>query len=114
MVYDAATDSAWFALPLRLFAAAQLCLGGRPPSTAVLAGEHDPVPGLDDVAERAQVPGRTRRVQSLVQLLLKLVAVGVGQGRTDQLDPLRQVWAGCPLGHAHARLLTHRDQSVTV
>ena len=55
---------------LRLFAAAHSRLGGRPSLTAVLAGEHHPVPGLDDVAEWPQVPGGPGRVQRLVQLLL--------------------------------------------
>jgi hypothetical protein len=77
--------------PLWLFAAAEPRLGRRPPGPAVLAGEDHSIPGLDDVAEGPQVPGRSRRVQSLVQFLLELVTVGARQGGSDQLDPLRQV-----------------------
>jgi hypothetical protein len=47
-----------FDLPLRLVAAAQPRLSFCPPRTAVPAGEHHPRPGLDDMAERPQVPGR--------------------------------------------------------
>jgi hypothetical protein len=91
----------WPGLPLRLFAPAQPRLGRRPAGPTVLAGEHDPIPGLDDMAEGPQVAGGSRRVQGLVQFLLELAAVGVGQGGANQLDPLRQVGAGRSLGHAH-------------
>jgi hypothetical protein len=38
---------------------AQPRLGFCPPRTAMPAGEHHPPPGLDDLAERPQVPGST-------------------------------------------------------
>jgi hypothetical protein len=53
---DRVLDIKRFGLPLRLFAAAQSGLGFCPALTAVPAGNHDPIPGLDDVAERPQVP----------------------------------------------------------
>ena len=46
-----------FGLPLKLFAAAQPRLSCCLPPTAVPTGEHDPRPGLHDMAERPQVPG---------------------------------------------------------
>jgi hypothetical protein len=48
---DRVLDLQRFGLPLRLFAAAQSRLGCCPSLTAVLAGEHYPVPRLDDVAQ---------------------------------------------------------------
>jgi len=68
--------------------------------TAVLTGEHHSPPRLDDVAEWPQIPALPGGVQRLVQLPLEAGAVDVGQGRADQLDPLGQVWAARPLGHA--------------
>ena len=68
-----------FALPLGLFSLAQPRLGRRPPSTAVLAGEHYPPPPLDDVTERPQIPGQPGRIQRLIQVLLEPSAVGVGR-----------------------------------
>jgi hypothetical protein len=61
----------------------------------VLAGEHDSIPGLDDMSERPQVPGRPGCIQRSVQFLLEpaAVRVRVRQRRTHQLDPLRQVLA---------------------
>jgi hypothetical protein len=56
---DRVLDVTRFGLPLRLFAAPQPRLGCCPPLTAVPTGEHDPRPGLDDLAERSQVPGST-------------------------------------------------------
>ena len=53
---DRVLDIKRFGLPLRPFAAAQPRLGLCPPRTAVPAGEHHPRPGLDDLAERPQVP----------------------------------------------------------
>jgi hypothetical protein len=72
----------------------------------VLANEHHPPPSLDDVTEWPQIPGQPGSVQRLIQVLLEPSAVSVRQRRTDQLDPLGQVGAGRPLGHAHATLLT--------
>jgi hypothetical protein len=54
---DRVLDHKRFGLPLRLLAAAQSRLGRGPPRTAMPAGEHHPIPGLDDMAERPQVPG---------------------------------------------------------
>jgi hypothetical protein len=82
--------------PTRLLPAAQPRLGCCPPRTAVPAGDHHPIPGLNDVAERPQIPGRSHRVHRLVQLLLEPATVGVSQDRAHQLDPLRQVRAGRP------------------
>ena len=56
---DRVLDVTRFGLPLRLFAAPQPRLGCCPPHTAVPTGEHHPRPGLDDLAERSQVPGST-------------------------------------------------------
>ena len=77
-----------FTLPLRLTTAAQPLLGCRPPPAAMLTNNHHPPPALDDVAERPEVPGRTGRVQRLVQALLEPGPVGVRQGGTDLLGPL--------------------------
>lgn len=49
---DRVLDFERFGFPLRLFAAAQPLLGRRPPGATVLAGEHDPIPSLDNAAER--------------------------------------------------------------
>jgi hypothetical protein len=54
---DRILDLKRFRLQLRLFTPAQPRLGFRPPPTAVPAGEHHPIPGLDDVAERPEVSG---------------------------------------------------------
>ena len=54
---DRVLDIERFGLPLRRFTAAQPRLGCCPPRTAMPAGEHHPTPGLDDMAERLQVPG---------------------------------------------------------
>jgi hypothetical protein len=54
---DHVLDVKRLGLPLWLLAAAQPGLGRRPPLTTVPTGEHHPIPGLDDVAERPQVPG---------------------------------------------------------
>jgi hypothetical protein len=77
-------------------------LGRPPPPTAVLTSEHHPPPALDDVAEVPEAPGRPRRVQRLVQVLLEPDPVGVRQGGTDLLDPLGQVRTGRRLSTAHA------------
>jgi hypothetical protein len=64
-------------------------------------GEHHPIPGLDDMAERPEVPARSRLVQRLVQFLLEPDPVDLEQGRAHQLQSFRQVRAGHPFDHAH-------------
>ena len=54
---DRVLDVKRFGLPPGLFAAAQPLLGVCPPPTAVPAGEHHPIQGPDDLAERPQVQG---------------------------------------------------------
>ena len=68
---DRVLDLKRFGLPLRLFATAPSGLACCPPRTAVPTEEHNPTPGLDDLAERPQVPGRLGHVQRLVQVLLE-------------------------------------------
>src|SRR4029453_18218034 len=68
---DRVLDLMRFSLPRRLFATAPSGLACCPPRTAVPTEEHNPTPGLDDLAERPEVPGRLGQVQRLVQVLLE-------------------------------------------
>jgi hypothetical protein len=70
-----------------------------------------PIPCLDDVTERPQIPDRPGSVQRVVQILLEPGAVGVRQRHMDQLDPLRQVRADRPVGHAHSTPPRRSDRS---
>jgi len=90
-----------FGLPPKRFTPAQPRLGCCPPRTAAPAGEYHARPGLDDLAERPQVPGRSRPVQRLVQFLLEPAPVASASASAHQFDPLRRVRAVHPFGHAH-------------
>jgi hypothetical protein len=75
----------------------------RLPRTAVPAGEHHPRPDLDDVAERPQIPGGSRRVQRLVQFLGEPATVGRQAAPPAPAAAARAGPGRSPLGHASPR-----------